>query len=75
MEGRKLIAQMVVAGMSQYLTQVQGMPKYVEKALTKRVNNFMWAGKRPQVNEQTLFKRIEEGGRAVVDIKSRKTRP
>lgn len=35
MEGQKLIVQMVVAEMSQYLTQVQGMPRYVEKILTK----------------------------------------
>lgn len=62
MEGRKLIIQMVVAGMSQYLTQVQGMPKQVEKALTKRVNRFMWAGKSPLINEHTLCKKVEEGG-------------
>lgn len=71
MEGRKLIAQMVVAGMSQYLTQVQGMPKHVEKALSKRVNNFMWAEKNPLINEHTLFKKIEDGGRGLVDIRTR----
>lgn len=71
MEGQKLIVQMVVAGMSQYLTQVQGMPKYVENVLSKQVKNFMWGGKSPLVNKDTLFKRIDEGGRGLVDIRAR----
>ncbi|KNZ74326.1 hypothetical protein J132_07183 [Termitomyces sp. J132] len=34
LERRRLIAQMVIAGMTQYLTQVQDMPPHVEKLLT-----------------------------------------
>src|SRR5271168_927088 len=37
MEGRRLILQMVVGGMTQYLTHVQGMPKEIEKKVAKRV--------------------------------------
>ncbi|KAE9386638.1 hypothetical protein BT96DRAFT_838950 [Gymnopus androsaceus JB14] len=37
MDGRKKIVQMVVGGMTQYLTQVQGMPKSIEKKLQKRI--------------------------------------
>ena len=71
MEGRRLIAQMVIAGMTQYLTQVQGMPANVERLLTRRAVRFMWAGKCSLVNEQTLFKPLGAGGWALVDIKSR----
>ncbi|KAE9382992.1 hypothetical protein BT96DRAFT_961116 [Gymnopus androsaceus JB14] len=46
MDGRKKIIQMVIGGMSQYLTQVQGMPKSVEKKLKKRIRQFLWAEKK-----------------------------
>ncbi|KAF8079076.1 hypothetical protein FPV67DRAFT_1389873, partial [Lyophyllum atratum] len=42
LEGRKLIVQMMVGGMTQYLTQVQGMPKGVEKRLKKVIRRFVW---------------------------------
>ncbi|KAF9256953.1 hypothetical protein L218DRAFT_880615, partial [Marasmius fiardii PR-910] len=35
MDGQKKIIQMIVGEMTQYLTQVQGMPKDIEKLLTK----------------------------------------
>jgi hypothetical protein len=34
-EGRKLLVQMIVGGFTQYLTQVQQMPKPIEKQLQK----------------------------------------
>ena len=72
MEGRRLIVQMVIGGMTQYLTQVQGMPREVEKRIAKRVRKFMWSEKQMSpVNEQTLYTPIEVGGRAVLDIASR----
>jgi exonuclease III len=72
MEGRRLIVQMVVGGMTQYLTQVQGMPQVIEKRVAKRIRKFMWNEKQMSpVNEATLYAPIEVGGRAVLDIKSR----
>ncbi|THV01201.1 hypothetical protein K435DRAFT_631315, partial [Dendrothele bispora CBS 962.96] len=41
-EGRRHIIQMIVGGITQYLTTVQGMPRSIEKQLTKRINNFLW---------------------------------
>lgn len=72
MEGRRLIVQMVITGMTQYLTQIQGMLARIEKLLTRRVITFMWAGNSSLVNEQTMYKPFNEGGRAVVDIRARK---
>ena len=41
MEGRKLIIQMTIADMAQYLTKVQGMPKEVESTLVKKIRSFL----------------------------------
>ncbi|EIN10347.1 hypothetical protein PUNSTDRAFT_27499, partial [Punctularia strigosozonata HHB-11173 SS5] len=44
LEGRRLIIQMIIGGMTQYLTKVQSMPKHVEKLLSRRIQTFMWNG-------------------------------
>ncbi|KAE9392443.1 hypothetical protein BT96DRAFT_959335 [Gymnopus androsaceus JB14] len=45
MDGRRAIIQMVIGGMTQYLTMVQGMPASIEKRLTKRINRYLWKEK------------------------------
>ena len=56
MEGRKLIVQMFVGGMTQYKTKVQGMPEKVKERLIKRIRKFMWADKtQAPVNTETLY--------------------
>ena len=45
MEGRRFIILMVVGGMTQYLTKVQGRPAEIERKLEKRIRNFLWAEK------------------------------
>ncbi|KIY51446.1 hypothetical protein FISHEDRAFT_5368, partial [Fistulina hepatica ATCC 64428] len=42
MDGRKIIIQWIIGGMSQFLTTVQGMPKQIEKRLEKRIRTFLW---------------------------------
>jgi exonuclease III len=69
--GRRLIIQMVTGGMTQYLTTVQGMPKYVMQILNKITRNFMWDGRKAQVNLNTLYLPIKEGGVKLLDIKAR----
>ena len=72
MEGRKLIIQMTIAGMTQYLTKVQGMPKEVESALVKKIRSFLWNKEgTPPINELTLQSPIAEGGRKVLDLGAR----
>ncbi|EIN07928.1 hypothetical protein PUNSTDRAFT_37949, partial [Punctularia strigosozonata HHB-11173 SS5] len=62
LEGRRLIVQMVVGGMTQYLTKVQGMPKDVETHLSKKIQSFVWNGQRtPPVNGDTMARPILEG--------------
>jgi hypothetical protein len=40
--GRATIVQAIVGGRTQFLTQAQGMPSSIEKALTKLITEFMW---------------------------------
>ena len=71
MEGRCLIVQMIVGGMTQYLAQVQGMPSNIESKLREKIRNFVWHDKRAPVSEQILFSPIDDGGRALLDISTR----
>jgi hypothetical protein len=63
MEGRRHIVQMFPGGMSQYLTQAQGMPQHVERRLAKRISNYIWEEKeRNPVNKDVTYMKIIEGG-------------
>ncbi|KAJ3847087.1 hypothetical protein EV368DRAFT_76847 [Lentinula lateritia] len=42
LEGQRLIISMIIGGMTQYLTKVQGMPKDIEEKLVKRIHHFLW---------------------------------
>ena len=71
LRGKRLIAQMIVGGMTQYLTKVQGMPKAVETQITKILRNFIWDGKKPPISIERLSKPIEEGSIKLLDIQAR----
>ncbi|KAE9387220.1 hypothetical protein BT96DRAFT_960435 [Gymnopus androsaceus JB14] len=72
MDGCKKIGQMVVGGMTQYLTQVQGMPKNIEEKLKKRIRQFLWVEKKlSPVNFETLLASKKEGGQEALDIEAK----
>jgi len=72
LEGRRLIAQMQVAGVTQYLTKVQGMPKEVESELNKQVRKFMWNYESTDtVNESQMYASHGNGGKKLLDVESR----
>ncbi|KAJ4471880.1 hypothetical protein C8J55DRAFT_411011, partial [Lentinula edodes] len=72
MEGRRLIVIMVVGGMTQYLTKVQGMPKEIEARLEKRIRAFLWDDKsHVRINKETIYAPIEQGGRQLLDLLAR----
>ena len=62
---------MVVGGMTQYLAKVQTMPKEIEGTLTKIIRNFVWDGKKPPVNIDTLNLPVKQGGVKLLDLKAR----
>lgn len=69
--GRKLIVEFVVGSKIQYLTKVQGMPKDVEKYLTKQIQQFVWKGRKSQVNMETLYAPRSQGGIQLLDLHTR----
>lgn len=40
--GKRIIAQAVIGGRTQYLAKVQGMPQEIETAIQKLIQNFLW---------------------------------
>lgn len=71
-EGRRLITQMIIGGMTQYLAKVQGMLESALKTLDKLIRNFAWNGKsKPTISMQHMSNGISEGGRKVLNIYAR----
>jgi len=70
-EGRKLLVQMIVGGSTQYLAQVQQMPKSIEKHLQKTIHTFIWGDKKSPVNESILLAPKELGGQGLLDLQAR----
>ncbi|KAI1787032.1 hypothetical protein LXA43DRAFT_975439 [Ganoderma leucocontextum] len=67
-EGKRHATQMAVGGMSQFLTDVQRMPKAVAQRLTKIIRNYLWDDRHnTPVAMDTLQTPIEEGGLALLD--------
>ena len=72
LHGRKLIAQAVIGGHTQFLTKAQGMPPNVEATLIKIARDFMWHGcTMPRITLENLHRPIEEGGLNLLDIRAR----
>jgi len=69
--GRRLIIQMVVGGMTQYLAKVQTMPRQIEEILTRTIRNFMWNDKKPPVSMSTLSLPVAQGGIKLLNLKVR----
>jgi exonuclease III len=69
--GRRLIIQMIVGGMTQYLAKVQTMPKQIEDTLEKIIRDFIWDGKKASVNMDTLYLPIRQGGIKLLDLRAR----
>ncbi|PPR02140.1 hypothetical protein CVT24_011391 [Panaeolus cyanescens] len=76
LEGRRLIVAMYIAGKTQFLTRVQGMPKQIEDRLQSLINRFMWGKVNewkyiPTIRSTILTGQIESGGRKSLDIAAR----
>jgi hypothetical protein len=71
--GRKLIVQMVIDGMTQFLTKAQGeMPPGIESKIIKMIRAFIWNSDTvPPINIATLSLPQAEGGINLLDLKAR----
>ena len=71
-EGRRLISQMIIGGMTQYLAKVQGMPESTLKTLETLIRNFTWNGEnKPTVSIGHMSSTIAKGSKKVLDIFAR----
>ncbi|KAI0816974.1 hypothetical protein BC628DRAFT_1304461, partial [Trametes gibbosa] len=63
LNGKRHIVQMMVGGMSQFLTDVQRMPKSVMIRLNKLIREYVWNDRHsPPVQFDYLLLPIEQGG-------------
>jgi len=70
-DGKRLIINMVVGGLTQYLTCVQGMPLHIEQTLTRRIQRFMTdESPAPMVGLTTFQRPLAEGGKCLLDLKA-----
>ena len=72
LEGKSLIIQAFAGGLTQFPTQVQGMPPHIESALQKVISDFIWDdGRGPRITMDLLHHPKEAGGLNILDIKAR----
>ncbi|TBU26612.1 hypothetical protein BD311DRAFT_625833, partial [Dichomitus squalens] len=72
LDGKRHVIQMVVAGMTQYLTDVQRMPEAVTRRLEKIMREYLWEGKStPPIAKGYTQLPVDEGGLNVLDIRAR----
>ena len=69
---RRLVAQAVIGGHTQFLTKVQGMPPHIEEALMKILRDFIWDHDiHPRVALEYLYLPLNKGGLNLLDINTR----
>src|SRR5258708_1162613 len=67
--GRKMIAQIVIGGHTQFLAKAQGMLKHIESTLIKTMRNFIWEeNKSPRIALEQLYKPVSKGGLNLLNI-------
>ncbi|KAG2066140.1 hypothetical protein BDR04DRAFT_1130125 [Suillus decipiens] len=69
LEGKRLITQMIVGGMTQFPTKAQGMPKQIKTAVNKTIRNFIWDRKKTSpLSLDRLQRPTAEGGINLLNI-------
>jgi hypothetical protein len=73
LDAHRLIVQMIVDDITQFLTKAQGMPPDIEMSLQRIVRNFIWDDKRPPpgLGIKTLHKPKSQGGIDLLNIEAR----
>ena len=65
-----LIIGMVVGGLTQYLTRVQGMTEEVTMLVKHKISRFLWDDASPMVSAQIMSSQIADGGKKILDIQA-----
>ncbi len=70
--GKKHIIQMIVGGITQFLTNVQRMPEVIEKRLNKIIQGVLWNDKHsPPVSLEYVYLPADQGGLGILDLQAR----
>ncbi|PBK85250.1 hypothetical protein ARMGADRAFT_942241 [Armillaria gallica] len=71
-EGRRLLIQIYAGGLTQFLTQAQGMLDSVLMQVQRMICNFAWDNQgKTSMNKSIMLAVIADGGMQVLDIKMR----
>lgn len=71
-EGRRHVVQMIIGGMTQFLTDVQLMPPSVCKRLEGMISQYFWNDRaRPPIKMKYIQTPFESGGLKVLDLEAR----
>ena len=62
---------MVVGGLTQYLTRVQGMTEEVTTLIKWKITKFLWDDVSPMVSAQVMSSKITDGGKKILDVQAR----
>ena len=69
--GKELILKALIQSRAAFLATVNGLPKDVEKRMTKMYKEFMWKGKRGLMSWNQIIATRKEGGLNIPDLKAR----
>ncbi|OSD01784.1 hypothetical protein PYCCODRAFT_1344228, partial [Trametes coccinea BRFM310] len=70
--GKRHAIQLFVAGMTQFLTEVQTMPDKITARLKGLIKDYLWEGKKtPPVSLEQTYRPWEQGGLDITDIEAR----
>ncbi len=71
-QGKRHVVQMIVGGMTQYLTTVQRMPEPILRRLNKIIRGYLWDDRHNTlVGLSHLYLPVERGGLGLVDLEAR----
>ncbi len=72
LHGKRHVIQMIIGGMTQYLTTVQRMPEEVLTRLNKIIRGFLWNDRRsPPVSLEHVHLPVAKGGLNILDLEAR----
>ncbi len=71
-QGKRHVVQMIIGGMTQYLTTVQRMPEMIVKGLTKIIRGYLWNDRHtPPVAMEHVCLPVPQGGLGIIDLEAR----
>ena len=70
LKGKILIIKTFLLSQINYELEMNPIPKHIMKEIDKILWNFLWDGKQPLVNKQTMCLYIENGGMNMINLNS-----